>query len=153
MDTHDGWGAVMTELQEAYDFLLSPRRLADEIWRKDIRRRELMACLLPVGIVYDRDKVQVTPDDTMADTMAEVADLDAQIKDLQRQKARQIRLISGALDRLEDSRERTILEAYYVGRKSMAEIAEYLHYSPQHAYRLKKEGVENVRRMLKAPVV
>lgn len=143
----------MTELQEAYDFLLSPRRLADEIWRKDIRRQELRACMLPVAITYDKDRVQTTPEDHMAETMAEVADLDAEIEILQRRRARQIRLISRALDQLEDGREKAILEAYYIGRKSMSEIAEHMSYSLQHAYRLKRDGVEKMRKMLKASVV
>lgn len=143
----------LKDLKETYDFLLSPRRIADEIWRKDIRRRELKACLLPAGIAYDKDRVQVTPTDTMADTMAEVADLDAEIEILQRRRARQISMIGRALDQLEDGRERTILEAYYTGQMSMAEIAGYMHYSPQHTYSLRQRGVENIRKIRMRPVV
>ena len=54
------------DLRETYDFLLSPRRIADEIWRKDIRRKELRACLLPAAITYDKDRVQTTPEDRIA---------------------------------------------------------------------------------------
>lgn len=143
----------LTDLKETYEFLLSPRRLADEIWRKDIRRQELRACLLPAAITYDKDRVQVMPEDHMAETMAEVADLDAEIEILQRRRARQIRLISKALDQLEDGREKAILEAYYIGRKSMNEIAEHMSYSLQHAYRLKRDGVEKMRKMRKAYVI
>ena len=143
----------LMDLKETYDFLLSPRRIADEIWRKDIRRQELRACLLPAAITYDKDRVQTTPEDNMAETMAEVADLDAEIEILQRRRARQIRLISRALDQLEDGREKAILEAYYIGRKSMNEIAEHMSYSLQHTYRLKRDGVENMRKMRKAYVL
>jgi DNA-directed RNA polymerase specialized sigma subunit len=143
----------LMDLKETYEFLLSPRRLADEIWRKDIRRQELRACLLPAAITYDKDRVQVTPEDHMAETMAEVADLDAEIEILQRRRARQIRLISKALDQLEDGREKAILEAYYIGRKSMNEIAEHMSYSLQHTYRLKRDGVENMRKMRNAYMV
>jgi len=138
---------LLMDLKETYDFLLSPRRLADEIWRKDIRRQELRACLLPSAITYDKDRVQTTPDDVMADTMADVADLDAEIEILQRQRARQIRRIGKALDMLEDSREKAILEAYYIGQKSMVEISERMSYSLQHTYRLKRDGVEKIRKM------
>lgn len=143
----------LMNLKETYEFLLSPRRLADEIWRKDIRRQALRACLLPAAITYDKDRVQVTPEDHMAETMAEVADLDAEIEILQRRRARQIRLISKALDQLEDGREKAILEAYYIGRKSMNEIAEHMSYSLQHTYRLKRDGVENMRKMRNAYVI
>lgn len=143
----------LMDLKETYDFLLSPRRIADEIWRKDIRRQELRACLLPAAITYDKDRVQTTPEDNMAETMAEVADLDAEIEILRRRRARQIRLISRALDQLEDGREKAILEAYYIGRKSMNEIAEHMSYSLQHTYRLKRDGVENMRKMRNAYVL
>lgn len=143
----------LMDLKETYEFLLSPRRLADEIWRKDIRRQELRACLLPAATTYDKDRVQVTPEDHMAETMAEVADLDAEIEILQRRRARQIRLISEALDQLEDGREKAILEAYYIGRKSMNEIAEHMSYSLQHTYRMKRDGVENMRKMRNAYVI
>lgn len=143
----------LMDLKETYDFLLSPRRIADEIWRKDIRRQELRACLLPAAITYDKDRVQTTPEDHMAETMADMADLDAEIEILRRRRARQIHLISGALDQLEDGREKAILEAYYIGRKSMNEIAEHMSYSLQHTYRLKRDGVEKMRKMRKAYVV
>ena len=143
----------LMDLKETYDFLLSPRRIADEIWRKDIRRQELRACLLPAAITYDKDRVQTTPEDNMAETMAEVADLDAEIEILRRRRARQICLISRALDQLEDGREKAVLEAYYIGRKSMNEIAEHMSYSLQHTYRLKRDGVEKMRKMRNAYVV
>ena len=135
------------DLRETYDFLLSPRRIADEIWRKDIRRKELRACLLPAAITYDKDRVQTSPEDQMAEVMAEIADLDTQIEALHRDRARQIRRIGHALDLLEDSRERAILEAYYTGQKSMNEIADYMHYSLQHTYALRQRGAENIRKI------
>ena len=141
------------DLKDVYDFLLSPRRIAEEIWRKDIRRRKLRACLLPIGIVYDKDRVQTSPEDQMAETMAEVADLDQQIEILQRQRARQICRIGRAIDQLGDSRERAVLDAYYTGQMSMTEIAEYMHYSRQHIYRLRGSGVENMRKMLKGSML
>ena len=135
------------DLRETYDFLLSPRRIADEIWRKDIRRKELRACLLPAAITYDKDRVQTTPEDQMAEVMAEIADLDLQIEILQRQRARKIQQIGRALDMLEDCREKAILEAYYTGQLSMAEIADHMHYSIQHTYSLRLRGVENIRKI------
>lgn len=136
------------DLKETYEYLLGPRRISDEIWRKDLRRQELKACLLPIGIVYDKDKVQTTPEDQMAEVMAEVADLDQQIEFLQHQLAHRIMRISQNIDRLADPRQATILDAYYLGQRSMAEIAEHLHYSLQHTYRLRIDGVENMRKML-----
>lgn len=136
------------DLKAAYDVLLSPRRISDEIWRKDLRRQELKACLLPSGIVYDKDRVQTSPEDSVARVMAEVADLDKQIEDLQHRRAFRILEVSQLIDKIDDLREATILDAYYLGQRSMAEIAEHLHYSLQHVYRLRGSGVEKMRKML-----
>ena len=141
------------DLWETYDFLLSPRRIADEIWRKDIRRQELRACLFPAGIAYNKDRVQTNQQDQMAEIMAEVAELDKEIESLQGQRAILIRRIGRAIDQLGDSRERVVLDAYYIGQMSMTEIAEYMHYSLQHIYRLRDSGVKNMRKMLKGSML
>ena len=141
------------ELQETYDFLLGPRRISDEIWRKDLRRQELRSCLLPSGITYDRDRVQTSPEDSMARIMAEVDEIDSQIDALQRARALEILRISRVIDQMDDPREVTVLDAYYLGRKSMQEIAEHLHYSERHVYRLRSEGVAKMSQMSIGPVV
>ena len=141
------------ELQETYDFLLGPRRIADAIWRKDLRRQELRSCLLPSGITYDRDRVQTSPEDSMARIMAEVDELDQQIDILRRSMAMEILRISRVIDQMDDPREATVLDAYYLGRRSMQEIAEHLHYSERHVYRLRSEGVAKMSQMSIVPVV
>lgn len=143
----------MSELQDTYDFLLGPRRIADAIWRKDLRRQELKSCLLPSGISYDKDPVQTSPEDSMASIMAEVDELDQQIDTLRRSMAMEILRISRVIDQMDDPREATVLDAYYLGRKSMQEIAEHLHYSERHVYRLRSEGVEKMSQMSIGPVV
>ena len=54
-------------LDETYDFLMQIRRKEIIIRRKETQRDELRACLLPGAIRYDRDRVQSTPTDKMAD--------------------------------------------------------------------------------------
>ena len=143
----------MSELQETYDFLLGPRRISDEIWRKDLRRQELKSCLLPAGIAYDKDPVQTSPEDSMARIMAEVDEIDSQIDALQRARALEILRISRVIDRMDDPREATVLDAYYLGRRSMQEIAEHLHYSTRHVYRLRDDGVAKMSQMSIATAV
>ena len=143
----------MSELQDTYDFLLGPRRISDAIWRKDLRRPELRSCLLPSGISYDKDPVQTSPEDSMARIMAEVDELDQQIDILRRSMAMEILRISRVIDQMDDPREITILDAYYLGRKSMQEIADHLHYSTRHVYRLRDDGVAKMSQMSIGPVV
>lgn len=143
----------MNGLQETYDFLLGPRRISDEIWRKDLRRQELRSCLLPSGITYDKDPVQTSPEDSMSRIMAEVDELDQQIDTLRRSMATEILRISRVIDQMDDPREATVLDAYYLGRKSMQEIADHLHYSTRHVYRLRDDGVAKMSQMSIGPVV
>lgn len=83
----------------------------------------------------------------MARIMAEVDELDQQIDILRRSMAMEILRISRVIDRMEDPREATVLDAYYLGRRSMQEIAEHLHYSERHVYRLRSEGVAKMSQM------
>ena len=66
-------------LDETYDFLMQIRRKGIIIRRKETQRDELRACLLPGAIRYDRDRVQSTPTDKMADVIARVDELDREI--------------------------------------------------------------------------
>ena len=61
--------------------------------------------------------------------------------------------ISRSIDLLDDSRERMILDAYYLGRQSMSSISEQLHYSLQHTYRLRDSGERKMRKMRNGTVI
>ena len=73
-------------LDETYDFLMQIRRKEIIIRRKETQRDELRACLLPGAIRYDRDRVQSTPTDKMADVIVRVDELDREIEQLRREK-------------------------------------------------------------------
>lgn len=134
----------LADLKSVYSFLLKPLRISDEIWRKEMRREALKACLLPSGITYDQDKVQTSASDRMSEVMAKVADLNLQIEVLQSERGLAILEISQAIDSLEDEREKTVLDAYYIGQLCMADIAEHLGYSVSHAYYLRRAGAEKL---------
>ena len=126
-------------------FLLQIRVLERTIWRLTMKRDELQSCLLPPAIRYDKDNVQVSPEDRLAEIAAAVLDLDRKLRELMERKARLVLTISAAIDQLEDDREKTILTAYYVGRVSMSEIADRIGYSLQHTYRLRKSGIQHLK--------
>ena len=79
--------------------------------------------------------------------------MDQQIDTLRRSMAMEILRISRVIDRLEDPREATVLAAYYLGRKSMQEIADHLHYRTRHVYRLRDDGVAKMSQMSIATAV
>lgn len=130
------------------EFLLQVRDLERTIWRLTMRRDELQACLLPIAIRYDQDRVQTTPEDKVATLAAAVADLDVQLQELRMRKADLVSEVADAIDKLDDDREKTILTAYYVGRISMEGIADKIGYSLSHCYRLRRQGVQHLGALL-----
>lgn len=137
-----------------HDDLISRVRSIDrKIWRLTIRRDELQSCLLPGAVRYDVDKVQSSPKDKLADIAAAVVDIDRTISELQRAKADAILQLSERIEKLDDEREKVILTAYFIGRKSMSEISDKLGYSVKHVYRLRKMGLQKVANNAKANCV
>lgn len=126
------------------EFLLQVRVLERTIWRKTMQHDELESCLLPAAIRYDKDVVQTSPEDKLADIAAAVIELEKEIRILKQRKAKLAWEIGSAIEQLEDDREKTILMAYYVGRVPMHEIAERIGYSIQHTYRLRKAGTAHL---------
>ena len=136
------------DLNETYDFLMQIRRKEIIIRRKETQRDELRACLLPGAIRYDRDRVQSTPTDKMADVIARVDELDREIEQLRREKALLILRISDAIEQLPDEYEKTVLTMFYIGREAMTEVAKAINYSARRAYYFRKQGVIHLGELL-----
>ena len=133
---------------EGKAFFGKPAQLEREIKALRLQVEGLMSTLLPSGIRYDADKVQTSPRDTMADGFARIEKklhfLEKEIVKRQLERANAIMEISAALESLRDDRERLALTAYYVGHKSVREIAKDMHYSEETVYLLMHRGIEHL---------
>ena len=136
------------DLNETYDFLMQVRRKEIIIRRKEMQRDELRACLLPGAVRYDKDRVQSSPTDTMADVLARVDELDHEIEQLRHEKAQLILEISNAIEQLEDDTEKVVLTEFYIARAPMSQVADTIHYSIRRAYYYRKSGVEQLGEVL-----
>nr|DAE46731.1 MAG TPA: Protein of unknown function (DUF1492) [Caudoviricetes sp.] len=136
------------ELNETYDFLMQIRRKEIIIRRKEMQRDELRDCLLPGAVRYDRDKVQSSPTDKMADVMARVDELDREIEQLKLEKAQAIIEISDIIEKLDNDKEKAVLTAFYIKAASMEAVAGIVCYSVRHTYLLRKQGVEHLKEVL-----
>lgn len=136
------------ELNETYDFLMQIRRKEIIIRRKEMQRDELRDCLLPGAVRYDRDKVQSSPTDKMADVMARVDELDREIEQLKLEKAQAIIEISDVIEKLDNDKEKAVLTAFYIKAASMEAVAGIVCYSVRHTYLLRKQGVEHLKEVL-----
>ena len=137
-------------LDETYDFLMQIRRKEIIIRRKETQRDELRACLLPGAIRYDRDRVQSTPTDKMADVIVMVADVKVGVTAADQEIASMLLVIeiSDAIETLEDDYERTVLTEFYIARAPMTEVADAINYSVRRAYHFRKMGVTHLGEVL-----
>lgn len=140
-------------IQETYEFLWQVRRLENTIHRTEIRKVELESCLLPSAIRYDKDPVQTSPEDITGKIVSEISALEDQIHKLKQLKARKVKEIGEAIEGMPNGSEKadvekTVLTAFFVGRLSMVRVAEIVHYSPPHIYRVRREAVQHLREYL-----
>lgn len=136
------------ELVETFDYLMQVRKKDNAIRRMTMKCEELRSCLLPGAIRYDKDRVQSSPEDKVSEILCKVADLEAQIEQFQQEKAMLIIEIGDAIELLEDDNEKTVLTEFYIGRVPMSRVANDVSYSIQHAYRLRKRGVQHLGEVL-----
>ena len=71
-----------------------------------------------------------------------------QIAELKAEKAGLISLVAGAIEQLEDDFEKTVLAEFYIGRRSMRDVARAIGYSPRRAYYFRKQGVLHLSTLL-----
>ena len=135
-------------IRETYDFLLSIRKIEQNIVKKFAQCEALRSCLLPSGIRYDLDKIQTSPDDPMSNIESQIMDLEKEILELQRAKAQKIAEISLKLCRLPDDNEQIVLLGYYIACKPMETVASMVNYSVSHTYYLKRKAISHLSRLL-----
>ena len=94
---------------------------------------------------YDGDGAQSSKDPHKFDALLELEDrLDAMIDKLYQTKNE----ILDAIDKLEDSRERIALRAYYIDMKTWEEVAVELKYTWRQTMRIRKTALEHIEAML-----
>ena len=136
-----------------YNHFMKVRRVEFKIQKLKYRRAALEACLLPPAIRYDKDKVQVSPSDKISEIMAEIDKIDRKIAELMADNIAAIREVSEAIDALEDDREKAVLSGYLLAGKSMASIADDIHYSREQTYRVYRKGMTKMTQMTQINVL
>lgn len=132
-----------------HEYMMQVRRIELRIRRITLQIEELESCLLPQGIRYDKDKVQTSPEDTLSKVAAKILELEKLRTQLTRERALLLLEIQDALDQLESEQERIVLEAYYLSRMTMRDIAEMINYSIRSVYTFRKRGLEKLANIAK----
>lgn len=128
---------------DARQFLYNVRNEWKESAILKERVNALTASLLPAGIRYDKDKVQTTPSDQISKKMAALADYERDLEERQIAFMDHHRRAQCMIAELEDTRERQVLELYFlsVPPLTMSMTAECVGYSRDYTYKLFARGL------------
>lgn len=132
----------------AEEELRMPREIEKRIRVQLTRIEQIRGSLLPGGYDYERDKVQGGfPGDKYALAMGKIAEIEERIKTLEEKKEwyENVR-IPLLLDQIFDPEARTVIQLHDVMRLSMAETAEILYMSRATAYRIRENGLADIRK-------
>ena len=135
--------------RQAYIFLNSARVLHWEWLRLKAKHDELESCLLPAAIRYDKDKVQSSPEDPMSKVVAEVMELEKEMKLIQLKKSQRIAEIDKQISYLASDEQRTALTMRYINRIPVTEIAEAMGYAEPTIYKLMTQGGEIIAKSIR----
>ena len=139
----------MTLDRQVYEYLNSIRVLHWRWLRLKAKHDELESCLLPGAIRYDKDKVQTSPDDPMSKIMAEIDDLEKEMRQVQIAKSKRIDEIYSDIRSVAHEEERTALTMRFINRISVSEIADKMGYSEKRIYQFMDLGAAQIRKRIK----
>lgn len=132
---------------DARQFLYNVRSQWKEIMILKERADALSASLGAHGIDYSGERVQTSPDDQMSRKVAALADYKSELTEKEIGLTRDHMRAQQMIDALEDTRERQVLELYFLSLppKSMSMTAECVGYSREHTYRLFARALSKLR--------
>lgn len=129
----------------AKQFLSRGRWIEREISSLIKTRDETRGRLTHITQSYDGDGAQSSKDPHKFDALLELEDkVDRKIDELYKVKCE----ILDAIDKLEDSRERIALRAYYIDMKTWEEVAVELQYSWRATMYIRKTALNHMEEIL-----
>lgn len=129
---------------EVYAFLTMPKKTKLQIRSKQMQIEDLRLQMLPGAIRYDKDIVQSSPGDPMLNFIVRVDELERDIEVLKRRYVDEQKLISEAIEMLEDKREQVVLIGRYVSGDSYDEIAAELSLSVDRVFQIHRSAVDKM---------
>lgn len=129
---------------EVYEFLTMPKKTKLQIRSKQMQIEDLRLQMLPGAIRYDKDIVQSSPEDPMMKFIVRVDELERDIEGLKQRYVDEQKLISEAIEMLEDKREQVVLIGRYVSGDSYDEIAAELFLSVDRVFQIHRSAVDKM---------
>ena len=129
---------------EVYEFLTMPKKTKLQIRSKQMQIEDLRLQMLPGAIRYDKDIVQSSPEDPMMKFIVRLDELERDIEGLKQRYVDEQKMISEAIEMLEDKREQVVLIGRYVIGDSYDEIAAELFLSVGRVFQIHRSAVDKM---------
>lgn len=129
---------------EVYEFLTMPKKTKLQIRSKQMQIEDLRLQMLPGAVRYDKDIVQSSPEDPMMKFIVRVDELERAIEGLKQRYVDEQKMISEAIEMLEDEREQVVLIGRYVNGDSYDEIAAELFLSVDRVFQIHRSAVDKM---------
>lgn len=136
-------------VNEIKDFFRKIRKEQNEIAHLSAMIKSEELALLPKAIVYDKDKVQVSPDDKFSEVCAKISDMQEELgMSIMRLKEKQIRA-ELMIRNLEDPDEREVLRWYYLTLYenrplTWQQVAIRMNYYRRHVIRIHGNALQHL---------
>lgn len=134
---------------ELYRKLTRLKRIEMELTSIRVDIEELETHLLPSAIRYDKDAVQVSPDDNISKVLATIADLETKYNSKYAEYNLEMRRLSCLLDQLEPQQS-IVMKYKYIKQMKISDIADKLNYSEQNIFRINRIAVKNLEELIKS---
>lgn len=136
-------------VNEIKDFFRKIRKEQNEIAHLSAMIKSEELALLPKAIVYDKDKVQVSPDDKFSEVCAKISDMQEELgRSIVRLKEKQVQA-ELMIRKLEDPDEREVLRWYYLTLYdnrplTWQQVAIRMNYYRRHVIRIHGNALQHL---------
>ena len=100
------------------------------------------------AIRYDKDRVQTTPDDYLAQAMADIIEIEKQIEKEENNIEKKKGKAYGVVRKMETAEQRVLIEWYYLNGLSMQETAIRMSIAERTTYYLRDDALEEFGKLL-----
>lgn len=136
-------------VNEIKDFFRKIRKEQNEIAHLSAMIKNEELALLPRAIVYDKDKVQVSPEDRFTEVCAKISDMQEELgRSIVRLKEKQVQA-ELMIRKLEDPDEREVLRWYYLTLYdnrplTWQQVAIRMNYYRRHVIRIHGNALQHL---------
>jgi hypothetical protein len=141
--------AMTNNQQKASSYLMSIRDIEKRLHNKRLELEALRYKASGAGAIrYDKDRVQTTPDDYLAQAMADIIEIEKQIEKEENNIEKKKGKAYGIVRQMETTEQRVLIEWYYLNGLSMQETAIKMSIAERTTYYLRDDALETFGKLL-----